>query len=73
MMLTAMALFQDAETPMGRVGYLSEDREGLNEATERMARAFRILERIEVERGQDQRDALYLSMRKLAEEHDKDG
>lgn len=70
LMLTAMALFQDAETPMGRVGFLNEDRPGLNETAERMARAFRILERLEVEREQDQRDPLYFSMRKLAEEYD---
>jgi len=72
-MLTAMALFQEGETPLGRVGYLNESLPDLDEMTEHIARAFRVLEATEVERGQDQRDALFMSMRRLAKEYGDNG
>ncbi len=77
-MLTTVALYSEAETPLGSVGFLQDTADGetddvaqgkLGMQTE-VANAFRTLEMLEQKRERNQAEALQLSMRRLADEHD---
>jgi len=70
LMMTALALYSEAESPLGQVGFLAEDGEEVDEDKEAMIETikenFQLFEYEERQRGVDQREALQLAMRQIA-------
>lgn len=74
-MLTAAALYSEAETPIGTVGFLATDDMAdiaaeKEEMRQSVAGTFEEFEAIEMQRGSNQREALQLGMLNLAKQYD---
>jgi hypothetical protein len=77
-LMTAYALYHEGRTPLGTVAFIAPDRAGNAPGNEfrkmvqrDVAGAFLRFERKEMQRGGRDRDALILSMRKLAKDCDR--
>ncbi len=71
-MLTATALYQGVESPLGHVAFLEQSADNPEVAgmMDTIAENFEEFEDTERRSGRDDRDALYAAMRELAEKYD---